>query len=53
MALEKKEGNMKKKILKIENRQVVVSLSENENDYISLTDMAKFKGTETGLIISH
>jgi hypothetical protein len=44
---------MKKKILKIENRQVVVNLSENENDYISLTDMAKYKGAETGLIISH
>lgn len=28
-------------------------ISRNEDDYISLTDIAKFKGSETGIIISH
>lgn len=44
---------MKKQKIKIENKLIVVRLSENDNDYISLTDMAKFKGPETGLIIAH
>jgi len=44
---------MKKKKIEINNQIIIVNLSENENDYISLTDMAKFKGPETGLIISH
>jgi len=37
----------------IDNQVVTVNLSRNEDDYISLTDMAKFKGSDTGLIISH
>lgn len=44
---------MKKKKIEIGRQLIAVNLSENENDYISLTDMAKFKGSETGLIISH
>jgi len=44
---------MKKKKIEIGNQIITVNLSEKENDYISLTDMAKFKGSETGLIISH
>ena len=32
---------------------IALNLSRKENDYISLTDMAKVKGLETGLIISH
>jgi len=44
---------MKNKKIEIKNKLIVVNLSKNENDYISLTDMAKFKGPETGLIISH
>lgn len=44
---------MKKKKIEIGNQVILVNLSENENDYISLTDMAKFKGPDTGLIISH
>lgn len=31
----------------------IVTFQRNEYDYISLTDMAKFKGSDTGLIISH
>ncbi|MFH1048311.1 MAG: KilA-N domain-containing protein [Patescibacteria group bacterium] len=44
---------MKKTKIEIKNKLISVNLSENENDYISLTDMAKFKGADTGLIISH
>ncbi|NTW34432.1 MAG: KilA-N domain-containing protein, partial [Bacteroidetes bacterium] len=44
---------MKNKKIEINNQLIAVNLSENENDYISLTDMSKFKGAETGLIISH
>lgn len=44
---------MKKIKIEIKNKLISVNLSENENDYISLTDMAKFKGADTGLIISH
>jgi hypothetical protein len=44
---------MKKKKIEIGNQIISVNLSENERDYISLTDMAKFKGADTGLIISH
>lgn len=31
----------------------IAVLKRNEEEYISLTDMAKFKGQDTGLIISH
>ena len=44
---------MKKEKIEIENKLITVNLSGNENDYLSLTDMAKFKGKDTGLIISH
>ncbi|MCK5475499.1 MAG: KilA-N domain-containing protein [Candidatus Pacebacteria bacterium] len=44
---------MKKEKIEIKNKLITVSLSKNENDYFSLTDMAKFKGQDTGLIISH
>ena len=44
---------MKKQKIEIKNKFIVVNLSKNENDYFSLTDMAKFKGQDTGLIISH
>jgi hypothetical protein len=37
---------MKKKKIKINNQIIVVSLSENENDYISLTDIARFKNVD-------
>ena len=43
---------MKNKKIEI-GKQIIVNLSEKENDFISLTDMAKFKGPDTGLIISH
>jgi len=45
----------KNKKISIDKQLIAVNLSENENenDYISLTDMAKFKGSDTGLIISH
>ena len=44
---------MKKGKIEIENKLITINLSGNENDYFSLTDMAKFKGQSTGLIISH
>jgi len=36
----------KSKKIEINNKEVTVSLSENGDDYISLTDMAKFKNNE-------
>ena len=46
--------NMKKKKIEIKNQIISVNLSENENDYISLTDMAKFKDPEaTGIVIAN
>jgi len=44
---------MKKQNIEVKKRLIAVKLSGNEDDYLSLTDMAKFKGSETGLIISH
>lgn len=45
---------MKKQKIKIENKLIAVNLSENENDYISLTDIAKFKDAEaTGIVIAN
>ncbi|MEI7621411.1 MAG: KilA-N domain-containing protein [Candidatus Moraniibacteriota bacterium] len=44
---------MKNKKIEIGNQLIAVNLSSKEDDYISLTDMARFKGSETGLIISH
>lgn len=45
---------MKNKKIKIEDKIVSVSLSGNENDYISLTDIARFKDAEsTGIVIAN
>ena len=45
---------MKKQKIEILNRSITVNLSQNENDYISLTDIAKFKDPEsTGIVIAH
>ncbi|MBF0105412.1 MAG: KilA-N domain-containing protein [Deltaproteobacteria bacterium] len=45
---------MKKQKIEIENKIIAVNLSENENDYISLTDIARFKDPEsTGIVIAH
>jgi len=42
-----------KKIL-IQNREIAVKISNDGDDYISLTDMAKFKDAEsTGIVIAH
>ena len=35
--------NMKSKKINIENKEITIKLSEKDNDYISLTDMARFK----------
>ena len=43
----------KSKKMEINNRIISVDLSEKGDDYISLTDMAKFKGKDSGLIVSH
>jgi len=37
---------MKKKKIEISNQIISVNLSENNNDYISLTDMARFKNVD-------
>jgi hypothetical protein len=44
---------IKNKKIEVGSQIISVNLAENEKDYISLTDMAKFKGADTGLIISH
>ena len=44
---------MKKKKIEIGSQLISVKLSGDEDDYISLTDMARFKGSDTGLVISH
>ena len=42
-----------KKII-IHNKEIVVKISKEGDDYISLTDMAKFKNAEsTGIVIAH
>ena len=44
---------LKNKIIKIEEKEITI-LSKTGEDYISLTDMAKYKNIEmTGLVISH
>ena len=43
---------MKKTTIKIDDRAISVKLSQDNNDFISLTDMAKFKDTlSTGIVI--
>jgi hypothetical protein len=47
-------NNMKKHKITIENKIVAVDLSKGDEDYISLTDIAKFKDPEsTGIVIAH
>ena len=38
---------MKKTSIQIQNNDISVKLSGDDNDYISLTDMAKFKDAES------
>jgi len=43
----------KSRKISVEDFEIVI-LTQNQDDYISLTDMAKFKNAEiTGLVISH
>ncbi len=45
---------MKNKKIEIGSQLITVNLSERENDYISLTDIARFKDTEaTGIVIAN
>ena len=45
---------MKSKKINIENKEITIKLSEKDNDYISLTDIARFKDSEnTGIIIAN
>jgi len=44
---------MKKQKIKIKNKLITVSLSKNENDYFSITDMAKFRSYDSGIVISN
>ena len=41
------------KTITIQNIEVNIKTSKNDDDYISLTDMAKWKGEKTGIIISN
>ena len=42
----------KKKTIKVEGIDIIIFKQKNE-DYISLTDIAKHKNSEAGLVISH
>ncbi len=45
---------MKKKKIEIKNKLIAVNLSEDENGFISLTDIARFKDADaTGIIIAN
>ncbi|MEF3692140.1 MAG: KilA-N domain-containing protein [Candidatus Moraniibacteriota bacterium] len=45
---------MKKKKIEINNQLISVNLSDKEDDYISLTDIARFKDAEsTGIVIAN
>lgn len=45
---------MKKKNIVIDGNQISLIMNQNNNDYISLTDMAKFKDRElTGIVIAN
>ncbi len=45
---------MKKQKININNKIINVNISDKENDYISLTDIAKFKDSEhTGIVIAN
>ncbi len=45
---------MKKQKININHQTISVDLSEKEDDYISLTDIAKYKNAEeTGIVIAH
>ena len=43
---------MTKKEIKVKNLSVVIKAGKENDDFICLTDMAKFKGKETGIIIA-
>ena len=45
--------NMTKKEIKVKNLSVAIKTGKENDDFICLTDMAKFKGEETGIIISN
>ena len=44
---------MTKKEIKVKNLSVGIKTGKENDDFISLTDMAKFKGEETGIIIAN
>lgn len=39
--------------INVENLEITVLLGENAGDYISLTDMVRYKDNDPSLIISH
>ncbi|MDD4106882.1 MAG: KilA-N domain-containing protein [Candidatus Shapirobacteria bacterium] len=45
---------MKNKVLVVAGNQIGLKINQNDNDFISLTDMAKFKNSElTGIVIAN
>jgi hypothetical protein len=44
---------MKKKNIVVENKIISISLDNNNNDFISLTDMAKLKPYDSGIVIAN
>ncbi|MEA3499799.1 MAG: KilA-N domain-containing protein [Candidatus Marinimicrobia bacterium] len=45
--------NKKIKSLRIEDLKIGVKTQQNNDDFISLTDMAKWKSIETGIVIAN
>ena len=43
---------MTKKEIKVKNLSVAIKTGKENDDFICLTDMAKFKGEETGIVIA-
>ena len=39
--------------IKIKNLSIAVKTNSEDDSFVSLTDMAKFKGQETGIIIAN
>jgi len=45
---------MKKEVIRVENKSISVKLGQDNNDFISLTDMARFKDSQaTGIVIAN
>lgn len=48
-----KMANNQKKKINVNGKEISIILSKHEDDFISLTDMAKFKAYDSGVVISN